>query len=690
MHAHDRRMYRPEFLLLLCLWLAGLGPLQAAPRTNWVAAFPVCLEAPVTSLFSYQDHVLTAFAADSVYNSYDGELWGRTNYGFFNHLPLIGENGLFLDIDGSWHRSMSSTDGVTWKSYGSSVNSHVWTAAAYGNGTYVAAGPEGIDYGYGGLFNWFPSDFPQYPGCAGLIYAHDHFVLLSPGQGAWTSAFGGANWQPHPVDPLADAPGEASHWTQLRLANGLCFALGISVSTPANGVLGVSRDGGLTWSVQKPAGMGSLTDVTYADGRYVLVGAGVVGYSDDAQNWTFDRSLTPLPLVGVAHVNGRFIAAAPLKSVPHAARYFSTTFHSADGIHWDSPNHGGSALNAVVATATGFVAVGQHGTILTSTNGVEWRWENSGTTNDLLGVGTGGGLTIATGANGTILTSPDTRTWTRRHANTDPNFAPYNLYGVAYARGRYVTAGAYLTSPDGMDWQPAPGHAEAPLNYARSIIDDGQQFLFITGPAPDAPPTTRNQIGHSTDGLTWTLTDLVDGNILYGEGLAYGHGIYLAVGHNFRGISTNGVNWQISPDYDHLRTAIHVNGGFVAVGEGGRFGYLTNTLSSYPGTIRFAGTLNGVAHKDGVFVAVSTEGQLYYSLDEGGHRLAQAHPLPTGGFQLGFSGVAEVPYRVQYTTDFQTWADLITNATSPLTRPLRILDPEAGMNTQRFYRAVEK
>ena len=80
-----------------------------------------------------------------------------------------------------------------------------------------------------------------------------------------------------------------------------------------------------------------------------------------------------------------------------------------------------------------FVAVGESGTILTSSDGTTWTSRTSGTSQGLDGVSYGDSTFVAVGVIGTILTSSDGASWTSRTSGTS-----YNLYGVSYGgRAQY-------------------------------------------------------------------------------------------------------------------------------------------------------------------------------------------------------------------------------------------------------------
>ena len=65
-----------------------------------------------------------------------------------------------------------------------------------------------------------------------------------------------------------------------------------------------------------------------------------------------------------------------------------------------------------------FIAVGDNGTIITSSDGTTWTARTSGTTEYLRGGAYGNSTLVVVGASGTILTSSDGTTWTSRTSGT--------------------------------------------------------------------------------------------------------------------------------------------------------------------------------------------------------------------------------------------------------------------------------
>ena len=84
----------------------------------------------------------------------------------------------------------------------------------------------------------------------------------------------------------------------------------------------------------------------------------------------------------------------------------------------------------------GFVAVGDDGTILTSSNGTSWTSRTFGTGSVLFGVSYGVSTFVAVGYSGTILTSSDGTSWTSRTSGTSQQ-----LRGVSYGGSKFVVVG---------------------------------------------------------------------------------------------------------------------------------------------------------------------------------------------------------------------------------------------------------
>ena len=160
-----------------------------------------------------------------------------------------------------------------------------------------------------------------------------------------------------------------------------------------------------------------------------------------------------------------------------------TVLSSTDGVNWSSPIIGTAPdadLNAVTPWIDNrFVAVGASGRIFTSDDDAGSSWTESNATRvgeTLQGVAWNGAAPaadtpedplvdalVAVGNNGTILTSEDGFTWSNRSAASQTTNA---LQDVIWSGEQYVatgTGGAVVTSPDGRVWSLESSETEASL-----------------------------------------------------------------------------------------------------------------------------------------------------------------------------------------------------------------------------------
>src|SRR6185436_3314461 len=99
------------------------------------------------------------------------------------------------------------------------------------------------------------------------------------------------------------------------------------------------------------------------------------------------------------------------------------------------------------------VAVGDNGSIYTSTNGVHWRKQSSGTSQWLRGITWGNGTFVAVGENGKLLTSVNGTNWTSHTSGTAEH-----LNRVTYANNRFTAVAeageCRFSTNNGVNWYP--------------------------------------------------------------------------------------------------------------------------------------------------------------------------------------------------------------------------------------------
>ncbi|MDD9268630.1 cadherin-like beta sandwich domain-containing protein [Paenibacillus sp. GCM10023248] len=278
-----------------------------------------------------------------------------------------------------------------------------------------------------------------------------------------------------------------------------------------------------------------------------------------AAPWGNAVSGTTDDLVNVYYGNGLFVAVGNA----------GTILTSSDGITWDKKTlSGGDDLSAVVYSEGKWVIGGANGVIYTSTDPTivsSWQLaETDGVSSIIWNITVGGnGTLVAVAENGEILYSTDGgEIWHNDFTNA---FGFYGVhYGTAKGKSRYVAVGQTAeiqTSDDGVggwEWRDAG----AGVNLY-SITSGNDLFVAVGDTTLLTSPD-----GIDWSSLTWP-TEAPTGNLY---SVAYAGNKFIAVGENGTVLtSLDGKTW----DYESAGTIgylLGVAGGhdrYVAVGEGG-------------------------------------------------------------------------------------------------------------------------
>jgi hypothetical protein len=185
-----------------------------------------------------------------------------------------------------------------------------------------------------------------------------------------------------------------------------------------------------------------LTDVVYADDRYLAVGTGgrtsaggsTILTSPDGTQWT--RVAVDLPCLypsRIAYGNGRYLAVGQL------------TWASADGLHWTNLGLQDDREGPICYHDGWYLARG--GDVWTSPNGLDWATALHGETvdYDLEGLACGGGFLVAAFESGTVRVRGADGLWSTQRlasvASQDPDLTAPT--GIAYGQGQFVVVGEY-------------------------------------------------------------------------------------------------------------------------------------------------------------------------------------------------------------------------------------------------------
>jgi hypothetical protein len=298
------------------------------------------------------------------------------------------------------------------------------------------------------------------------------------------------------------------------------FAAVGNSSPPGDPVIFTSTDGGTTWVARDttPLNTSHLYGINYVNGNFVGVGhSGKVVYSSNGTTWNYVSSATDCNqifsdltygsglyyAIGLGGADGGFCYSSNLTTWDNLDLFFRPTAEQLFGI--------------IFANST-FIVVGANGTIVTSSNGINWTSQISGTTEILTDIAYGNGLYVAVGYNDTVVTSPDYVTWTVQVLGTGTG---ENLEAISFGHNTFLAVGSngtIVSSPDGVNWtDKSPG-----FPYTDNLYDavyDTDTFIVVgangtilqSDVADTTPPTTTaapaGGIYTSSQSVTLTCVD---------------------------------------------------------------------------------------------------------------------------------------------------------------------------------------
>ena len=143
---------------------------------------------------------------------------------------------------------------------------------------------------------------------------------------------------------------------------------------------------------------------------------------------------------------------------------------------WRNPLPQGNTLRSIAFGNGTVVAVGEHGTVLSSTNGDAWAIRESGTKVHLAKIAFGNGLFVAVGGSGIVRASRDGSTWEVQNSTTTND-----LTSVAYVNGDFLAVGrrGTLLHSTGANWTPIDLGTNGLYVGFRDIASGNGRFVAV-------------------------------------------------------------------------------------------------------------------------------------------------------------------------------------------------------------------
>ena len=425
---------------------------------------------------------------------------------------------------------------------------------AYGAGTFVAVGKLGTVMTSTNGYLWELRDSGTDKRLNQVIYAQDAFVVVGEG-GLLLSSTNGVDWNSHPTRTGYNLRGVA-------FAQGKYVIVGVDISgDPSNPII-LNSDHFGQWTIKHLLPRQTVSQVAYGNGAFMAVGGGVpatILVSTNGLDWN-DLSRDDIyRLTAVGFGNGVFVTVNDSGNI----------WTSSDRTNWLNQTIGGFPAmwsvsfvnNQFLVPANGHPAVGDTRLILTSTDGTNWTGFDSAAADPLFAVTGRERGYVAVGQHGQMVNSSDAVVWTNQTAYLFSHVSWFSA--VTFGAGRFVAVArdGIATSRDGVNWESANA---AVLAFPTDVSFAGGRFL-ATG--------LKGNILWSDEGVTWQSVQIAPEIQLTCS--AYGSGVYLVAGIS-AGPALSDVGWLLAStnltDWETVyqatnkvpRRIVYGNGRFVA------------------------------------------------------------------------------------------------------------------------------
>ena len=291
-----------------------------------------------------------------------------------------------------------------------------------------------------------------------------------------------------------------------------------------------------SWSSSSAGTTANLEDVLWAKGRCVSADFfGRAYLSWDGVTWENEGMLPGFEgLVSyrpqLAFGAGTFVVVGKAAGANAAQLDYSL-----DGRTWRAASFpAGVPQTRDVAYGAGqFVALGDSGTVLRSTNGINWTFATVSGASNFCYLAFDGSTWLAVALNASgyaerLWTSTDAANWTQQSLLGMQVFDIFAISNTVYAVGWY--GGLKYSTDHGLNWQDAllPGTSRW-STYHLAAAADGTRLLAAQAMDESGAPYA---LLVSTDGRTWSRSS-GNTNVAYSShALAFGFGRFISVGEN--------------------------------------------------------------------------------------------------------------------------------------------------------------
>jgi hypothetical protein len=526
----------------------------------------------------------------TILSSPDGMTWSLRSTGYYyDLLGVTWGNGVFVAV-GANSSILTSTDGEQWTLR--TTGTHPLQAVAWGDGQFVAVGGEPP----------VTSNFGRVGGKPLVLTSNDgsewaRQEVTVNGQ-LTCVAYGGGRFLAGSTSGQAAVSMDAMQWlgssivlpyqrweTQSVQWVGDEFWATVGASTSQLMGYYRSQDGVSWifqgWEIENGPNSGYIVDMTVGMAGVVGVTHGLSGIgggpyyghtvlgTTDGRLWRVLNRELPDFEIAVTFAGDRFFVRETARYAHYESQPETIYLTSLDGRFWESILASPNERFGLPAYGQGWwVAGGEGGRILVSTNAMQWSRAQTQVSNSLVWSSYAGDRFFLTGSEGVLLTSPNVVVWTREHVDTTRSLGPVEWSGGTWVvaegeapviwastdakqwiRGNLpasvvavqsvkgweegfhalVTLGPYWTpallrSTDGFHWElePAPG-----LNPSL-LTTGGEQMLVFQGDGGRAHARGVGASNWSTHSLPWMSSQ---GLAFYGGpvGAAFGHDTFVVI-----------------------------------------------------------------------------------------------------------------------------------------------------------------